>query len=359
MTKPARTIALTVLILFSSSSKLLAISKEKEIQISHHKIHNRQKSSRDTKQVEQKIKFRSRLLFYKELPGGNSTAISPDGRFLSTIDEKMIKLWQLNNGKPIWEFDHQYKVDLFNQELSFSSDNQAILASRRDSIFPVHFWRVSDGKLLSNIALDKYPGTVIAVMPSKNAVFSLGSNNNIDLWQLNNQAIATNITEPGTWSISRRYVIVDNKLIFSYDSQKINVWNISNGEKVNTINIDNDEPGESIAVSPDRKTILCGDWAGEIHIIRDSKKVKSIFAHTPTRKNGVNALIFRPDGKTFISAGSDGLIKVWRSSNGELLHTIKTRIASIQSATLSTDGNTIAASGWKDRLEVWLLSPLF
>jgi WD40 repeat protein len=357
MTKPIHTIIAALLLPTILGDKLLATPKKEEISIPYQEIHNYYSSSENTKMFEQNIKIKSRLLYSKKLPGGNSTAISPNDQFLATIDEKMIKLWQLDSGKLVWNFDHQYKVDIFHQELSFSSDSQTILASHDDSIIQPHFWRVSDGKFLGNISADKYPGTLIAVMPSKNAVISLGSNNNLDLWQLNNQAITTDVTEPNIWSINRRHIIIDNKFVFSYGYQKINIWNIGTGKEVNIINIDNDWPGDAITVSPDRKTILCGDWTGEIHIIRNNKKVKSIFAHTPTRKNGVNALMFRPDGKTFISAGSDGLIKVWRSSDGGLLHTIKTRITSIQSAALSTDGNTIAATGWGDRLEVWRLSP--
>jgi WD40 repeat protein len=357
MTKPIYTIIAALLLSIISGEKLLATPKKEEIPISYQEIYSHHNFSKSTKLVGQNIKIKSKLLYSKKLPEGNSTAISPNGKFLATIDEKMIKLWQLDSGKLIWSFDHQYKVDLFHQELSFSSDSQAILTSHDDSIIQPHFWRVSDGKFLGNMSADKYPGKLIAIMPSKNAVINLGSNNNLDLWQLNNQAITDDITEPNIWSIDRRHVITDNKLVFSYGFQKINIWDIATGKEINTINLDIGWPGNAIAVSPDRKTILCGDWIGEIHIIRNNKKINSFFAHTPTRKNGVNALMFRPDGKTFISAGSDGLIKVWRSSDGELLHTIRTRIKSIQSAALSTDGNTIAATGWGDRLEVWRLSP--
>jgi WD40 repeat protein len=71
---------------------------------------------------------------------------------------------------------------------------------------------------------------------------------------------------------------------------------------------------------------------------------------------GINTLVVSKDGQSFASAGSDGTVKIWRMSDGTLLHTFVTPSAQPLCVALSPDGTTIAAGDSYERVWMWRLA---
>jgi WD40 repeat protein/serine/threonine protein kinase len=70
----------------------------------------------------------------------------------------------------------------------------------------------------------------------------------------------------------------------------------------------------------------------------------------------INGLAFSPDGKRIASACGDGMIKVWNSRTGELLHPFRAHSDSVVAVTFHPDGKHLASVGADRLVKVWDLT---
>src|SRR5579859_810855 len=74
----------------------------------------------------------------------------------------------------------------------------------------------------------------------------------------------------------------------------------------------------------------------------------------------VNNLVVSKDGLTFASASDDSTVKIWRMSDGMLLHTYQTNQSypwgSLACVSLSPDGTTVAAGDRNGLIWMWRLA---
>lgn len=60
-----------------------------------------------------------------------------------------------------------------------------------------------------------------------------------------------------------------------------------------------------------------------------------------------------PDGRTAVSAGEDGSVKVWDLGTGALVRTFRGRAGPIRSVTVAADGDHVISSARDGTIEVW------
>jgi WD40 repeat protein len=110
----------------------------------------------------------------------------------------------------------------------------------------------------------------------------------------------------------------------------------------------------SIAFSPDGKRLLCGyagGRGGRLVRLFDVKKpvhIRSFEGHAGT----VIRVLFAPDGKTGISADSDGNIRVWDLESGKELRKMEHKSA-INDLALSPDGRRALSAGNDGQIKLW------
>jgi WD40 repeat protein len=115
----------------------------------------------------------------------------------------------------------------------------------------------------------------------------------------------------------------------------------------------------SAAFNPDG-TLMATGGADKVVIIWDLKKAltlggwgpEGVIKHTLRgHVMGVQKVRFTPDGKWVVSAGEDGVVKIWNVETGELARTISAHSMTINSLAMSPDGKTLAttANDWKNR----------
>ncbi len=63
----------------------------------------------------------------------------------------------------------------------------------------------------------------------------------------------------------------------------------------------------TIAVSPNGKTVACGDSGGTIHLVEDANEARALRGHT----SPITKLVFSDDGHRLYSLASRGKLKVW------------------------------------------------
>ena len=136
----------------------------------------------------------------------------------------------------------------------------------------------------------------------------------------------------------------------------IHVWNVTTGNlknvlrgykvtsisnrHLNRIRIANHSVVDSVAFSPDGKTLANGSRDGTIRLwnIDSGKLTKRLIEH----QGFINGLAFSPDGKLLASGSEDGLILVWNLETGTHKALLAERMGSISCVAFSRDGKMLA-----------------
>jgi len=139
-----------------------------------------------------------------------------------------------------------------------------------------------------------------------------------------------------------------NPKVWDTKTRKI-LWEIDRGK---------DGRVDSVAFSPDGKTLASGDMGGTIKL-RAAKTGGLLWAD---RHNGrVYALAFSPDGKFLVSGvvdrgHADKPLKLWDAATGELLRTLGEHDDFVHFVGFSPDGKTLVSMGNKNRvgtIQLW------
>jgi WD40 repeat protein len=121
------------------------------------------------------------------------------------------------------------------------------------------------------------------------------------------------------------------------------LWDLSNGRKIGLAKGKGDFI-RNVAYSPiDNKAITCGDH-GDI-VLWDLEKMqvlKSFDCHSSGIRR--NCLVWSQDGKTFLSGGWDGFIRLWSVEKGKELAKLSPGYGRVMSLALSPDGKYALSS---------------
>ncbi|MEH1810349.1 WD40 repeat domain-containing protein [Nostoc sp.] len=69
--------------------------------------------------------------------------------------------------------------------------------------------------------------------------------------------------------------------------------------------------------------------------------------------SSVESLAISPDGKILICGNYDGTIKLWSLEQGKLLHTWRDGSSSVLGLALSLDGKTLVSSNEDSIIHIW------
>ncbi len=107
---------------------------------------------------------------------------------------------------------------------------------------------------------------------------------------------------------------------------------------------DHKYPVEIIVISPDNQTMLSGDGGGNIFFwdLSTMQVIAKIKAHT----NTVNSILFNSRGDKFVTAGDDGLVKVFDFQSRKLLQTFSAPYDRVNFGVLTPDDQYVYFGGY-------------
>jgi WD40 repeat protein len=313
-----------------------------------------------------------------------SLALSADGRLFAVSDEKELatKIWEAQTGSLVSALPSRY----YRQELvAWSPDGARLaVASRRG----IPIWDMKTGRL--ERVLTGFTGSVqsLSFSPDSNRIAAAGGeferSGELRVWDL-----ASGRT---VWSVSGDYVVWNATYLpntdliadttergtFFYDSNSGSLqrslprrslralsaqgsrWIGISGDAVVSLDLATGSTktmrqGEaslydSVAYSPDLKTIACGFYRNSEYKPAQDGKIRLYDATTGKLRqtlaghdSNVRWLAFSPDGSTLASSGEfrpSG--KVWNVASGKLLLTVPKGYFAISPAAFSPDGKSIA-----------------
>lgn len=234
--------------------------------------------------------------------------------------------------------------------LSFSADGRVIAGAMAGGL--AKLWDAASGAELASFQRDEAHAT--ALSPDGRG-FAVGADGQIRLWDI--AAGAYRWSQPLPADASPRVGVVafspdGRRLLVTAMQQYAYVYDAADGRLLQRLRVPASNYFSTGGFDPQGEQVVLGDGAKSAALWRPRDgRVLTLGGHTgPVRAAG-----FSPDGALLLTAGEDGLIRIWDAVNGELLDSYAAHAGAVQwdYARFSPDGSTILSGGTDNVARLW------
>lgn len=137
----------------------------------------------------------------------------------------------------------------------------------------------------------------------------------------------------------------DGRSLLATRGHDLRIWNLD--DLNNPLNISMVREVIALAVSPDGRFALTGNDIGELHVwdLEDGKLHFTERGHN----NGIDSLVFSPDGLLLASSSYDG-VRLWDTASWTIESTLDARFYRI---VFSSDGRFLLSAAFEERSQLW------
>ncbi len=319
-----------------------------------------------------------------------SVAVSPDGKFIASANEgsAAVKVWDLPAHREVQALtEHTAPVNY----VVFSPDGETLASGSDDHT--IKLWDTQTWRLKAS--LERHIKAVITVAFSGDGRVMASSSHDLSviLWDTATGRERTTLTNISRWPGPIALSTDGGTLIFA-DHNVIKVWDVEKGKL--KLELPSNEPFgiNTIALSPDGRTLAAGHGNGAVTMIwdlaqqggelptpkrlertsrpafspdsqwlavgtADTGRIELWDLQTWTRQStlrghppGIESIVFSPDGKSVISGG-DKTIRIWPAGAQKERDVFRGHRNYVWSVAFSPDGNTLASGSWDSSVRLW------
>ncbi|KPL20130.1 MAG: hypothetical protein AMJ75_12285, partial [Phycisphaerae bacterium SM1_79] len=289
----------------------------------------------------------------------SSVSFSPDGRFLATAGKLgTVCLWDAHRWQSLYK-RQTYKINARGESvLAWSPDSTALVIGN-DQQNALVILDAQSGTVFDVIQESQEPTSSLAWSPDGSLLATgTGSKNSIvQLWNAKSgfyealQRLDTHMGPINTvvWSPD------SNSLLFAGKDTMINLWQPKTSKQLRSFG-DMREVVYGLAWSPDGKTFASAGNQGIRLWDIQSARARRILKNPPSTSRGVQTFIsiaWSPDGTTLASGDIDGNIQIWDPNSSQPLHSFKACCGRVTSLSWSPDGLLLVSGGGDGTARVW------
>ena len=274
--------------------------------------------------------------------GVDAIAASPDGTQLATGEfDTTVKLWDAATGKLLLTlFGHSSKV----VGVAYSADGRYLASASEDGT--IKLWDARTGRDVLTLAGHTSGVTGVAFSPDGGRLYSASRDGTARIWDISTAAGRDwlNLVGHGDRLYGVAYRPDGAQLATWSHDGTVKLWDAATGKELYTLSHDEDVANEgNPSYSPDSKQVAV--ISGKGAAVFDAQSGAKLFALSPFAGPAAEVM-FSPDGTRLALAGRDGTVRIFDSSNGELLLEFATTVPGsdirLRQIAFSPDGKQLA-----------------
>jgi len=282
---------------------------------------------------------------------------SPNGKELMTVSgDQTVRLWNTKTGKLLNVFDKNSEVII---SAVFSPNGENILIASHDrKVYKPHIYTYvknnivrifnkNTGELLHNTIVHSDAMNSAFFSPTGDQFITSSDDHTACIWETISGAKLKTFKGQSGWLMGG-YFGYDDKLILAdrgfYREDRvrnfIDIIDTYNGKHLKEIESNFSSVASARFNSDNSRIITCEDSTACIYYI-NGEKLYRFNGHS----SRVNSAIFSHDNKLALTASADSTVKIWNTTTGDILKTIKT-ITQNWTAKFSPDDKSFVVGSW-------------
>jgi WD40 repeat protein/serine/threonine protein kinase len=306
-------------------------------------------------------------------------AFSPDGqRLASTSEDKTVKVWDVSafvaraSAAVARSPDRATSVELqvpvftcgFSEQViavAFSPDGQYLASASGETDKPgkVKVWDAGSGKELLCVGGQAVPNPLVhlAFSPDSRRIASPGLGNTVKVWEISTGRELFTLSGHTAPILHVTFTPDGHRLIAAGRDRLVNIWDLPPGDPVRKLTPrwtlrDFSTSVWCLALSPDGSRLAVGGPRADGNVrVYDMRSERLL--HTLMGDNRVVSVAFSPDGRRLASAGSERIVRLWDTTTGQEVLSLRGHEGSIGRVLFSPDGQRLASASSDGRVRIW------
>jgi WD40 repeat protein len=235
-------------------------------------------------------------------------ALFRDDQFVFVAGSRnLAEVWNARTGKPATSMTIPSSIS----SAGLSGDDKILVCSRRaSSNGNISLYNMGTGAAVGQLNCPLYPAAVTLSRTGR-LVAAASADNNLYVWNIASGQLAAPFA--GLGSNPNDVVISPNEqLVAACASSQVMIWELATGKMLSRTSVSS--YASQLAFAPDSRRILCAGMMHEVSVINveDGKLIQTLTGQARGGISTAKAISYLPDPRGAVSAGYDGVIRVWR-----------------------------------------------